>query len=675
MPYRSSQDLTIERSSNNIKITSPFWSLVHDVNRGGALTNLRFANGKLGEILVEPFGIILDDLSDLSSRDTKVSITESKNGIELLFEGFLNNSVGRPSPVSFGTRYSYTPYFMRREVRLKLPAACKAKRLSPLSVRLVSALTHWSAAHDTVTKPGRAERILGPHYEQEDGEVPSVGGLIFQDARPAGWVSAYLPGAEGIQIAPTGDLSHWDAPGGIVGLGDYRLMLEHGGLSMHLDALSAIEPMSLLSELVFAAFITFVNLDGTERTPLRTVMVGNPPFPADEQLKTWADSGVQLITIMEGAGWGTIQKGSDGPSNTEVTGWTHGTDRFWRMGNYPCYREKHDMDDLDRLIRSSHHYGMSIIAYTCPTELHPEVPSFAENVHEWHQSAIPGGGAIYHPAGKSAGGCYGALMCPDSTSWRRHYLAYVNTLLMNHHFDGIYVDNVWKNTCYNMRHGPPHHSGLDGMWTLLKDLRDHLGSQKLLVIHNGEQNFLATTNNLADMIVTLEGIAWLKHFRYDLRAIYRTVRAFPACAVSIVPCSTWYRVPGSLPPQTGLRDGIAKALLLGAIPYSYAWWETAWGYHNWREAIEDPRGLYEAFRKLRSLKLEGLKFEDCFNTSVHTNHQLVKGARYYGNGRQVVIIVNVSEHDQEEIHWQSGGIAGSIDHLPADEYRFIETVA
>lgn len=672
MPYLNSEDLTIERSCDNIIIKSPFWSVRHDIDRGGALADLTFTNGKVGNILVEPFSIVLDHLSDLASRQTQFSIGENKDGIELLFDGPLCDSQGRTSDVLFQTRYFYSPYFVRREVRLKLPSGIRARLLCPLGVKLSSALTHWSAAHDPITKRGRAERILGPHYEQDDGEVPSVPGLFFQDARPAGWASLYIPGAEGIQVAPTGALGPWDAPGGTVGQGDFRLVVEESAIGMHLDALSLLEAASLPSELVFAAFVTFVNLPATQPIPLRTVMVGNPPFPDDVLLKAWAESGVQLITIMEGAGWGSVQKGSGGPSNTEVTGWSHGTDRFWRMGNYPCYRDKDDMEDLDRLISSSHKYGMRIVPYTCPTELHPEVQSFAENVHEWHQAAIPGGGAIYHAAGKSTGGCYGALMCTDSAGWLNEYFGYVKTLLKSHNFDGIYVDNVWKNTCYNTEHGPSHHSGLDGLWEVLKKVRDYFGADKLLIIHNGEQNFLATTNNLADMVVTLEGIAWTQHFRYDLTSISRTVRAFPACRLSIVPCSTWYRVPTPLAPQTGLRDGIAKGLLLGTIPYSYAWWETGWGYKDSWEAINDPRGLYEAFRRLSSFDLGGLKFDDCFSGTVITNHPLVLGARYYGQGRQVLVVANVSEHDQEDIQWQVAEASGFIERLLADEYRLIE---
>ena len=72
-------------------------------------------------------------------------------------------------------------------------------------------------------------------------------------------------------------------------------------------------------------------------------MVGNPPFPADGLLRAWSQSGVELIVIMEGASW------------------VGSTDRYWRVGTYPCYRETRDMRDLDRLIRSAHRFGMRTV--------------------------------------------------------------------------------------------------------------------------------------------------------------------------------------------------------------------------------------------------------------------------------------------------------------------------
>ena len=210
-------------------------------------------------------------------------------------------------------------------------------------------------------------------------------------------------------------------------------------------------------------------------------------------------------------------------------------------------------------------------------------------------------------------------MCPDFRGWRRFYLQYVTTLLQRHDFDGL--------------------------WRLLGEVRGLLGPQRLMVIHNGESQFLATPNNYADMIVTLEDVSSAGGFRYDLKGIARVLRAFLACRVGMVPCSTWYRVPPPEPRQTGLRDGTAKGLLLGSVPYIYTWREPAWGYRDNWDALADPRGLYAVLRQLKALGLDELRFDDYFTGVVRCNRKDVMGARYHGNGRQVVVIANLARRD------------------------------
>jgi len=600
MPYAAAQSLTLDRTSDRLIVRSPFWSVTHDLDHGGAPADIRFVHGLPCNILREPIS------TSMNESRTALRVRNLPDGFELRFA----NAV-----------YRYTPYWIRREA----PGA--------LCVSLDDRFTHWGAAHNPQTKPGRAEKILGPHYDQDDGVVPAKPGPFFRDTRVPGWMNVFRPGGEGISVAPTGDLSAW-------GDGEYRLTRVRRGVTMHWGP----TPGRLR-----ASFITLPNLPALRPAPLRTVMVGNPPFPDDAILRAWAKSGVELIVIMEGASW------------------VESTDRYWRVGDYPCYHDPYDMRALDRLIRSAHRFGMRIIPYTCPTYLHPEAPIFHRRAREWYQMPVPSGQIIYHPAGKSPGGCYGALMCPDSPGWREYYLRHVRTLLAKHDFDGLYLDNVWKAPCHHPAHGSACHGGLDGLWRMVGEARSLLGPDRLMVIHNGEFHFQAISNNLADMIVTLEGIPLRKDFRYDLASIVAAVRGFPACGVSIVPRSTWYRIPPPLPKRLGLHDGIAKALLLGTIPYSYAMWETRWGYKDHRECLRDARGIYAAFRKLQSLRLGTFCLVDA-----RVSPGGIRGVCYRGDRRQVVLVANISGRAQRNIRWSYGKHAGNIPLLDADEYRFVE---
>ncbi|MBI4025291.1 MAG: hypothetical protein HY360_09950 [Verrucomicrobia bacterium] len=619
MPYVDPKSLTLERHGRRLIVRNPFWSVTHDLDHGGAPVDIRFVRGTTGNILRAPIATRVDGRADADESRSAVQVKRLADGFELRFTNRLARAV-----------YRYTPYWIRREVRLNIAAG----RVTPLVTRFDDRFTHWGAAHDPATKPGRLQSLLGPHYDQVDGTVPAKQGAFFRDPRTAGWMNLFRLGGEGISVSPTGNLAAW---------GECRMARDPAGTSLQYEARTG----ELLRQPVFATFITLVNLTAVRPPPLRTVMVGNPPFPADHLLRAWAKTGVELIVIMEGASW------------------VGGTDRYWRVGDYPCYHDPRDMRDLDRLIRSAHRFGMQIIPYTCPTYLHPEVPIFHRHAHEWRLAPFPNAQVIYQPAGKSPGGCYGALMCPDAAAWREYYIRHVKTLLAKHDFDGLYLDNVWKWPCFNTDHGPAQHGGLDGMWEVVGCVRRWLGTDRLMVIHNGEFLFQATSNNFADMIVTLEGIPLMKNFRYDLTSISRYVRAFSACGVSIVPRSIWYKIPPPLPKRLGLHDGIAKALLLGTVPYSYAMWETRWGYKDFWECLRDPRGIYAAFRKLKSLKLDGLRFENSVKGGIGR-------ACYRGNDRRVVLVANVSGRPKQNIRWRCDEQSGVIRSLHADEYRFIE---
>ena len=367
---------------------------------------------------------------------------------------------------------------------------------------------------------------------------------------------------------------------------------------------------------------------------------------------------------MEGASWGKVESG-------ERNTFSVGKDRFWRVGTYPLYSDKRDMSDLDRMIKSAHRFGMKVIPYTCPTELHPEASVFSKYARKWRTATVPDGGVIYHSSKKSGGGCYGAILCPDSVGWRNYYFSQVNKLLKNHDFDGIYVDNVHKLRCFNTMHGSSYHGGLDGLVSVLRKIRVQLGNEKLMVFHNGNNTFKAVFNNIGNMAVTLEGIQW-DDLRMDVDSVARVLRAFPACGVSMVPSITWYHVDPPLDPQTGLRDGIIKGLLLGSIPYTYVMWELAYGYKDHVSAVDDSRGLYTAFNMLKNFDLHGMHFDDCLSNVVKTNEPGVKGARYVSDNRQVVLLGNISGDAVNDIKWECDGYTGVINRLEADAYKFIE---
>jgi hypothetical protein len=143
MPYLDPKLLELERDGGLLTVRSPFWSVTHNLDRGGAVTGIHFAHGQPGNVLRAPFGPVRER--------TGVRVQRFSDGFALRF--------ARAS-------YRFTPYW----IRLEAPGAWR--------VRLDDRFTHWGGAHDPLTKPGRAAGLLGPHHDQGaraglDESVPS----------------------------------------------------------------------------------------------------------------------------------------------------------------------------------------------------------------------------------------------------------------------------------------------------------------------------------------------------------------------------------------------------------------------------------------------------------------------------------------------------------------------
>lgn len=669
MPYVNASEIRLARRENLVIVRSPFWAVTHDLARGGAVVDIRFAHGREGNILRSPMATFVEGLSDVACIEAKATHRRRPGGLEVIVEGALADKQGKASAARFKTTWSYTPYSIRREIALRLPAGTKAKTVSPLCLSLDDRFTHYSASHDPHTQSGLYESVLGPGYQGAIEPIPSPK-TFFRDTWPPGWVTFHRAGGEAIQIIPSGDLSAWDAPTGKGGQGRFVLARERGGFTIEMSSLHIAKAATMPGELVFTASIGLVNLPASHPATMRMSMVGNPPFPADAILKAWAKSGVEVIVIMEGVRW----KGRREESPSGEGYWRSGTDRFWRMAGYPPYSHPDDMRELARLVKSAHRLGMKVVPYTAPAEINCEVEIFPKVIRQWRQQTVPDGGTVYHPTGNYPGAVYGGLVCPDAKGMQEYYLGFVKKYVLNHDFDGIYVDLASKVNCYNTLHGPAHHGGIDGMWAVLEKAREFLGPDKVIVAHNGDCNMAVTLSNLADSVVTMESINGQKGWTWDLDIVHPYIRAFPACPVLMIPDYRWYHSTVRGRGRKAMEDGIAKSVLLGAVPfhidlYFDAW---KWNYRDAAQSIRDPRGIMALFDKVKSLNLGAMQFDDYLTKIVRTNRPGVLGARYRDDKRQIIVLANITAKPQRNIRWQCGNTAGSVSLLEAKGYTFIK---
>ena len=133
--------------------------------------------------------------------------------------------------------------------------------------------------------------------------------------------------------------------------------------------------------------------------------------PSDEQVKVWAQQGINLIV-----GGANFMSGD--------------------------FSRPTDQDKVRHFIDQAHRYGIKVIPYVTFSDYNFEAPGYQENAAAWAASK-----AIEYA------NCT-TLMCFGAEGWRQHWEKEVNLLLKNFDFDGLYIDH-WFHTriCTNSRHG------------------------------------------------------------------------------------------------------------------------------------------------------------------------------------------------------------------------------
>ena len=133
--------------------------------------------------------------------------------------------------------------------------------------------------------------------------------------------------------------------------------------------------------------------------------------PSDEQVRLWAQIGVNLIV-----------GGAD----------------YW-SGDYtrPLQPEK-----IRHFIATAHRYGIKVIPYVTFADFNFAAPGYQEHAAEWMASQ-----SIEYASETS-------LMCYSASGWRQYLEKQWDELLSSFDFDGLYIDH-WINIrfCSNARHG------------------------------------------------------------------------------------------------------------------------------------------------------------------------------------------------------------------------------
>ena len=614
-------NIKIIKNCECLKIFSPFWQVVHDLAHGGTITEVRITYGSNRNLLRTPVSAAVDSYSESRENKPGLTIKESGNKVALTFSGLMRNSAGRDCGIRYEHKYIYSLYYIRNELKIVSPGKTSVNTVTACSVEVDKSLDEyvWGSTDFEKAKP-RYLNLIGPHYEDIWGNLNTSRGVLFSENRRPWQVSIFSRGKEGLSWVGDSKQYSWDTP-----LADKK------------QACFTLEKLKDSSRIIMSPIKTGAGQKGAEidkplelswylilpnvrekgRKKLFPVYFSSSPFPCDDQIRAMAKSGVNVISTMDDADY------------------KNKTINYWHDGEFPPYPPE-KMKELSRFLKVCHSYDIAVIPYFAGRILSTETPAFAKFAREWYNSAIPEGSLRYHPAPMA--GSQGCFVCPDS-GWIKYLERYIKRCVDELGFDGYYLDYGTPGTCFNPRHLPGEHNMVDGLTSLVENLRDWLGDGRLMIGHVGGGACWLMLHNIMDGIVTLEEGRKGGGVFHKLEDYPPSISFMGSGSVSLVPNVFFDRPEGKDKKQL-LHEGVAHAALLNTAVYPYTFWYNAFGYEKWQEAFSDPDGIYAMYKRLKDIDFTKYKFFDPWSGVAQTNRKDVSAAAYVGEQNAIVVVGN-----------------------------------
>lgn len=529
------QPYTVQRdqAGGTLTLATPYYTVRHDLRRGGAIARISLTHGKAENLLVAPMGASVRlqvreidpaegprthaaafaTYSELHDPAPVVS-HRSQEGTELVtIEARLVAPEGADSGIRLRTTYAYRWGYIK--VRREFLPAGKPVKLKVLNV--LSAIVHPSLV-DYGYRPAVAEEMGSNPHEWTNGQIRRWGklrpGVSFDLPFRTRYVPRYIVlanhGVEGLEWFMSDDLAQWDyqltgQPG--TASAAISASVQPLGIQLSIDALNlsagAVMPRGGFLEwrqpATFDYYIGFPVLPGhANRIWLHDSMRGTRNHEGRElteaDVRAWAEAGIREITLH-----------NDGDA--------FGDGIFWRDGSYPPY-PPHIMRRMDELIDLCHRYAIRVAPYFSNHELHQSTDEYKKHAEEWGRKPDDQGNLRpnYY---------YGAHMCLKS-GWLDFLKFAVDRVLKNHRFDGVYYDWNIAMYCNNPLHvsggataardarglaalaqTPAGHWDIDELIALVEWTRQRVGKEGLLILHNTLVPMF-TTENFADHVVGME---------------------------------------------------------------------------------------------------------------------------------------------------------------------------
>ena len=481
------------KSAGLLNLSTPYYTVQHDLKRGGAIASIRLTYGKATNLLVQPFETRVQDAaghvySDLAERSPRVTTRQDGLNHWVAIEGDLRDPQGRQSGIRVKTVYEYRWGYLKIHKELTLPnKEFRVKDICPVSTVLAPTLSSYGYRDGLTEEEGAPAFAFGScHW----GKLEPQGPPGIDTPYVPRYVMFADPGVEGLDWFVSSDLAQWDLQlAGKRGQGKSVLQTcaAPAGIRFVISPFqNAQSPTLAPSHLTFDYYLGLPLLEGHALGPwFHTSFNRNRGnWVSAEQIRQWARDGIQ-----------TVHCHNDGDYYDDGL--------FWRDGSYPPYP---DMDKYDQVIADCHKAGIRVATYFSNKELHPSTSQFQQHGSEWGRMNRKE--ALQHNFFK-ANSEFGAQMCLRS-GWLNELKACIDRVLKNHPLDGVYYDWNVALLCCNPRHeklepgqSAVGHWDIDELLNLMEWTRSRVGPRGLVIIHNTTTPMFAT-ENFADDIVANE---------------------------------------------------------------------------------------------------------------------------------------------------------------------------